>query len=140
MKKTETKQTRIVFPGMLNDQGILFGGIALKWMDEVAYISAMRYAGMKVVTVSVEKVSFLHPVNQGSIVEITGVVTKAGRVKLTVHVEIFEQEMYSDNKKLAAEAFFVFAAVDEHQNPMKLPAGCSKNQISDSAVVESANN
>ncbi len=138
MIDAEIKQTRIVFESMLNDQGILFGGHALSWMDEVAYISATSYAGMKVVTVAVEKVRFLHPVKPGSIVEISGVVTKAGRVKLTVHVKVDVKEMYSEKKIFAAEAFFVFAAVDEHQNPLRLPDYYIKGNVSDAGVVENA--
>lgn len=68
IEKSETSQSRIVFPGDLNDHDTLFGGKAMQWMDEVAYITAIRYSGKKMVTVTVNEVYFLNPVKSGSIV------------------------------------------------------------------------
>ena len=54
IQSAETKQTRVIFPSTLNTQDSLFGGNIMKWMDEVAYITAVRYEREKMVTVSVE--------------------------------------------------------------------------------------
>jgi len=66
--KSETNQFKIIFPNFLNDNGNLFGGIAMHWMDEVAYMTAIRFSKKKMVTVSCEKVKFLLPINSGKIV------------------------------------------------------------------------
>ncbi len=42
-----TRQFKAVFPCMLNDNKTVFGGEVLKWMDEVAYITATRFAREK---------------------------------------------------------------------------------------------
>lgn len=47
IKKSETKQFKIIFQSSLNDHETLFGGIAMQWMDEVAYITAIRYSKKK---------------------------------------------------------------------------------------------
>ena len=47
IEKAETKQVKIVFKNLINDHNTLFGGIALKWMDEVAYITATRFCRKK---------------------------------------------------------------------------------------------
>jgi acyl-CoA hydrolase len=39
---SETHQFRMIFNNSLNDNGNLFGRQAMKWMDEVAYITAIR--------------------------------------------------------------------------------------------------
>lgn len=59
--KSETKQFKVIFPHTLNDHDTLFGGIAMQWMNEVAYIVAFRFSRKKVVTVSAEKVHLLLP-------------------------------------------------------------------------------
>jgi len=41
--KSETKQFKVIFPHTLNDHDTLFGGIAMQWMNEVAYIVAFRF-------------------------------------------------------------------------------------------------
>ncbi len=120
IRRSETTQTRMIFPNALNDRGILFGGTAMKWMDEVAYISATRFLRQESVTVSVENIKFLLPVIQGSIITITGKVIETGNVKIKVQVHIFVEDKYSDKKEKAAEASFWFAAVDENQNPVRL--------------------
>ncbi len=119
-RRSETIQTRIIFPTDLNDRNILFGGTAMKWMDEVAYITATRFLRLEAVTVAVENIKFLLPVTQGSIVEIVGKATEIGRVKLKVHVYILVEDKFSDIQQKAVEADFLFAVVDENQNPVRL--------------------
>ena len=40
----QTQQFRVVFPKYLNSNGTLFGGKAMQWLDEVAFIAATRYS------------------------------------------------------------------------------------------------
>ena len=70
IQSAETKQTRLIFPSTLNTQDSLFGGNVMKWMDEVAYITAVRYEREKMVTVSVDKIKFQKSVCCGSIIEV----------------------------------------------------------------------
>ncbi|MFH1121797.1 MAG: hotdog domain-containing protein [Bacteroidota bacterium] len=117
---SETRQCRVILPGLLNDHGILFGGIAMQWMDEVAYITATRYSRMRMVTVSVEKVNFLLPVYSGTIAEVIGTIKKVGSVRLKVQIEMFLEDMYSNNRQKAMDALFTFAAVDDNHKPVPL--------------------
>jgi len=86
ISSTETHQFRMIFNDALNDNEILFGGLAMKWMDEVAYITALRYTRMKVVTVSVDNLKFLQAIKPGSMIEIIGRVVKAGTIKIEIQV------------------------------------------------------
>lgn len=118
IQNTETHQFRIVFPHFLNDNDNLFGGIAMQWMDEVAYITAIRFTRMKVVTVSVDNLKFKKAVKPGEMVEIIGRVSKVGKVKLVIQVEIFVENSLSDLREKAVEAFFTFAAVNSSNIPV----------------------
>jgi acyl-CoA hydrolase len=118
--KAETRQVKVVFKNLINDHNTLFGGIALQWMDEVAYITATRFCRKKVVTVSTGKINFKKPIPYGTIVELIGTVEKAGMVKLEINVKIFIEEKYSDSRMLAVEGNFIFAAVDDNNLPVKL--------------------
>lgn len=117
---TVTKQFKVVIPGVLNAHNTLFGGIALQWMDEVAYITATRFTRQKVVTVSSDKINFKNAVPYGSIVEIIGRVVEVGMVKLDVKVEIYLEHMFSEGRKKVIEGKFTFAAIDEDGKPIKL--------------------
>lgn len=119
-QRSETTQQKLVFRDSLNDQGNLFGGTALKWMDEVSYITASKFSHQRMVTVSVEKVRFLFPIPMGSWVEVTGRVVSVGKVKLTIGVEIWMHELRTEKCRKAVDGFFVFAPVNEQGAPVAL--------------------
>lgn len=119
-KQSETRQFKVVFKSTLNDQNTLFGGIAMQWMDEVAYITATRFTRKRVVTVSTSNIRFAKPIPFGTIAEITGRVSDAGNVKLEITVEIYTEKMYENVREKAVEAKFYFSAIDANNKPQRL--------------------
>ena len=118
-----TTQYKVVFPSTLNEHETLFGGIAMQWMDEVAYIQAIRYTKKKMVTVSTDKIQFLQPITSGKIIEIIAKVIKVSSVKLHIQVEIFMEELFTENKQKAITGVFVFAAVNNENKPVRIKEG-----------------
>jgi len=92
----------------------------MQWMDEVAYITAIRFTRMKVVTVSVDKLKFKKAIKPGEMIEIVGRVIKVGRVKIEIRVEIFVENSDSDLREQAVEASFTFAAINDDGKPIFL--------------------
>lgn len=121
-KNMDTRQSKVIFPSTLNDHETLFGGTAMQWMDEVAYITAIRSFRQKMVTVSVDKVSFLMPVKSGMIAEIIGKIVQVGNVKIVIQVEIYVEEVFIDKREKAVEALFTFAAVNHLNKPIRMNA------------------
>ena len=62
--------TVLMTPDMANFSGNVHGGTLLKYLDEVAYACASRYAGTYVVTMSVDQVIFREPVHVGELVTV----------------------------------------------------------------------
>lgn len=120
INKSETRQFKVIFPNTLNAHETLFGGIAMKWMDEVAYITATRFSKMKMVTISTDKMQFKNAIKSGTIAEIIGKVIKVGNLKIDILVEIWVEEMFSDTRFKAVNAIFTFAAIDSDHKPIKL--------------------
>ncbi|MBK7214941.1 MAG: acyl-CoA thioesterase [Bacteroidales bacterium] len=120
IKNSETHQFRMVMPCSLNDNGNLFGGNALKWMDEVAYITAQRYARMKMVTIAVGKVNFRKAITSGTMVELIGKVVEVGNVKLTISVEVYSESIDNRERELAIDSLFTFTAVNDQNKPVGL--------------------
>jgi len=118
--ESTTRQFKVIFPSTLNDHDTLFGGTAMQWMDEVAYITATRFTRMKLVTVCSEKVQFLLPIKSGTIAEIIGRIIKVKNVKIEVLVEIYIEDMYSDQRIKAVDALFTFAAIDKENKPIPI--------------------
>jgi acyl-CoA hydrolase len=117
IKHSETRQFKAIFPNTLNANDTLFGGQALQWMDEVAYITATRFTRQRMFTVNTEKIRFLKAVNPNSIVEVVGRIEKVHPIKLRVKVEIHVEEMYGQGREKAIEGIFVFSSVDENRRP-----------------------
>lgn len=120
MEIPQTSQYKVVFPNALNDHETLFGGETLKWMDEVAYIAAIRFTRKKMVTVSTDRIKFLKPIKPSSIVEIIGKVVKVGAIKIDVLVEIYREDMFSKNKQKAVKGLFTFAAINNKNKPIAI--------------------
>ena len=120
---SQSQQYRVVFPKHLNSNGTFFGGEAMQWLDEVAFITATRYTRQRMITVKIEHVRFLKPIMPNTIVEITGTIAKAGNIKLYIKIEVFSEEMYSQHREKAIEADFVFASCkdDLSPTPLKIP-------------------
>ena len=120
IKDSETHIFKAVFPNTTNHYDTLFGGTAMLLMDEVAFITATRFARKRVVTVSSDKIDFTKPIPAGTIIELIGKVVHIGNTSLKVHVEIYIEEMYSDMRDRAINGTFTFVAVDEHKNPISV--------------------
>ena len=120
INRSITRQFKAIFPSVLNNHGSLFGGTALQWMDEVAYIAATRFTRKKMVTVSVDKVQFLSPVKSGTIAEIIAEVITVKNVKIEIQVEIYIEDMYFDNRQKAISSIFTFAALNEVNRPIPI--------------------
>lgn len=116
-KAFETKVSKAIFPGTTNHYDTLFGGTALKWMDEVAFICATRLSRKKVVTISSDKIDFKKPIPSGHIAELIANVIRVGNTSATILVEIYTESMYEQTRELAVSGEFVFVAIDDNKNP-----------------------
>lgn len=120
--QSETRIFKAVFPGTTNHYDTLFGGTAMQLMDEVAFIAATRFSRQRMVTVSSDRIDFKKPIPAGTIVELVGRITYLGRTSLKVHVDIFTEQMYTDQREKAVSGDFTFVAVDENKQPVKIGA------------------
>ncbi|MEM0515156.1 acyl-CoA thioesterase [Pseudoalteromonas sp. YIC-827] len=119
-----THVTKTVFPGRTNHHNTLFGGDALAWMDEVAFIAATRFCRKPLVTISSDRVDFKEAIPAGTFAELVSKVVHVGNTSLKVDVEIFLETMHKDNKHLAIRGSFTFVAVDENHRPT--PVVCER--------------
>ena len=114
---SETRVSKMVFPGTTNHYDTLFGGIALQWMDEAAYISATRFSRKPMLTISSEQVDFTQPIPAGELIELVARVVHVGRTSLKIEVCVFLEELYTDKRTKAITGHFNFVAVDENKKP-----------------------
>ena len=117
IKASETRIFKAVFPNTTNHYDTLFGGTAMHMMDEVAFITATRFSRQRMVTVSSDRIDFNRPIPAGTIVELIGTVSHIGNTSMKVKVDIFVEQMYSEDREQAVSGEFSFVAIDEHKKP-----------------------
>jgi acyl-CoA hydrolase len=115
-----TRVFKAVFPNTTNHYDTLFGGTAMQYMDEVAFITATRYSRQKMVTVSSDKIDFKMPIPHGTIIELVGKVTYLGTTSLKVRVDIFIEKMYDNYREKAITGEFTFVAIDDNKKAVKI--------------------
>ena len=113
-----SRHYKAIFPETLNSQKTLFGGKVLEWMDEIAFITATRFCRKKIITYRINDVSFLKPIQEGSIIEITGQITEVRATRIIVNVAIYQESAYHQDRIKSMEAFFVMIAVDKNFKPV----------------------
>ena len=99
----------------LNSNGTLFGGRALEWIDEEAFIfTSCQLGSESVVTRSMSAVTFVSSARQGEIVEIGAEAVAFGRTSLTLRCVMRNMRT---KQVIAAVDRIVFVRVDEQGRP-----------------------
>ena len=123
----------------MNGANRLFGGHLMTWMDEVAAVSARRYAEGPVTTACIENIRFLRPAHLNETIVITGRVIWTGRTSMEVLVTA-ETEDYHAQRTLIADAHFVLVALDEKEERPRAVAPLLPANKEERALFEDAQN
>ena len=89
-------------------------------MDEAAFITATRFSRQKVVTVCSDRIDFKVPIPAGTIIEWIGKVSHVGITSLKIKVDIFIEQMYTDERQKPISGEFTFVAIDDNKRPVKI--------------------
>jgi len=125
---SQTIITELMIPSYANFGGKIHGGILLSLMDKVAYACASKHAGMYCVTVSVDKVEFLQPVEVGELVSLKASVNHVGRSSLVVGIRVEAQHIKTGKIKHTNSSYFTMVAKNEDDQPAAVPRLILENQ------------
>jgi acyl-CoA hydrolase len=120
-KDSLTVLTDMVLPGETNPLGNLFGGELLARMDRACSISARRHSRRIVVTASVNHVAFTQSVPVGSVVSIEAKVSRAFKSSMEVYVDVWFEDLESQERTKVNEGIYTFVAVDRTGTPVAVP-------------------
>lgn len=114
--------TRVMaMPADTNPAGDIFGGWVLSQMDIAAGICASRRAQSRVVTVSLEAMSFIRPVRVGDILGVYTEIEEVGTTSVVVHVEAWVRRDRIGNREKVTDGKFKFVALDNDGKSKPLP-------------------
>ncbi|WNS80175.1 acyl-CoA thioesterase [Domibacillus sp. DTU_2020_1001157_1_SI_ALB_TIR_016] len=120
MQDTITVKSAQVFPPDTNYYGTLFGGKLMAHIDDVASISATRFARNPTVTASTDSVDFIRPIKVGDTVTLMAMVTYTGRSSMEVFVRVTSENLITGDKEVAALSFLTFVAIDQNGKPVEV--------------------
>lgn len=112
---------RILTRANMNGADRLFGGDLLTWMDDVAAVSARRFAQSAVTTACIERLRFLRPARQNETMVVSARVIWTGRTSMVVLVRA-ETEDLDGTRNAIADGYFTLVALDEQEHPHLVPA------------------
>ncbi|MBX2842713.1 MAG: acyl-CoA thioesterase [Flammeovirgaceae bacterium] len=110
---SQTIITELMIPSYANFGGKIHGGILLSLMDKVAYVCASKHAGNYCVTVSVDNVEFLQPVEVGDVVSMHASVNFVGKTSLVVGIKVIAENVKKGLVKHTNSSYFTMVAKDE---------------------------
>ena len=118
---SRTTITELMIPSYANFGGKIHGGILLSLMDKVAYACASRHAGAYCVTVSVDRVEFLQPVEVGELVSLHASVNYVGRSSMIIGIRVEAQDVTTGVTRHTNSCYFTMVAKDDGNKPQQVP-------------------
>jgi acyl-CoA hydrolase len=104
-----------------NNGGNVHGGVIMYLCDEVAGIAAVRHSGSRVVTVAMDRMTFLHPVYVGHLVTVKATVNAAWHTSMEVGVRVEAEDIRSGELTHTSTAYLTMVALDEDGRPAPIP-------------------
>jgi uncharacterized protein (TIGR00369 family) len=118
---SKTTVSELMIPAYANFGGKIHGGILLSLMDKVAYACASKHAGNYCVTVSVENVEFLEPVEVGEMVTLFASVNYVGKTSMVIGIKVIAENFKVGTVKHTNTSYFTMVAKGEDGQPTLVP-------------------
>lgn len=104
---------KLILRGDLNQNGYLYGGNLLKWIDEYAWIAAtLDYPESSLVTIALDKVTFKKSIKEGTILKFIISKIKTGITSVQYKVDVFCLTNCQKNLDLVFTTNITFVNVD----------------------------
>ena len=101
--------------------GNVHGGTIMRMCDEVAGVAAIRHSGHRVVTVAMDRMTFLNPVYVGQLVTVRATVNAAWRTSMEVGVRVESETVRTGEVQHTSTAYLTMVALDDEGGPTAVP-------------------
>jgi acyl-CoA hydrolase len=116
-----SEMLQVVLPNDTNPLGNVLGGRVMHWIDLVGAIVAYRHCHGPVVTASVDRLDFRHPIKLGEIAVLKARLVYVGRTSMEVLVDVFVDDPPSGTRNQTSAARVTYVAVDKRGRPVPVP-------------------
>ncbi len=118
---SQTTITELMIPSYANFGGKIHGGILLSMMDKVAYACGSKHAGNYCVTVSVDAVDFMEPIEVGELVSLHASVNYVGNSSMIIGIRVEAENVITGIKRHTNTSYFTMVSKGEDNKPKEVP-------------------
>jgi uncharacterized protein (TIGR00369 family) len=104
-----------------NVAGNVHGGVIMRLVDTAAALAAIKHSGGVALTVGIDEMTFLEPVQIGEVVVLRACVNDVGRTSMECGVRVEAEDPLTGVIRHVNSAYLVFVAVDGEGRPRPVP-------------------
>lgn len=109
--------TELMTPDKANFGGKIHGGHLLSLLDKAAYVCAGKHAEGYCVTISVDTVDFLHPIEVGDLLHLHASINYTGNTSMVVGIKVVSENLRAKTVKHTNTSYITMVAVDDEGKP-----------------------
>jgi len=126
MEGKKVSESRVIIaqamnPENANPSGNVHGGDIMKLIDTAGGVAAARHARAHVVTASIDRLDFHHPVYIGDVITLKASINYVGRTSMEVGVRVEAENVITGQVRHTGSAYLTFVALDAQKKPIQLP-------------------
>lgn len=123
-KDSEITIQTLAMPADTNANGDIFGGWLLSQMDLASGILAKKISRGRIVTVAINSMSFLRPVQVGDVVSCYAKLLKQGRSSMDIQIDVWVTSLNEPDARQVTTGIFVCVAIDDNGKPRIINTSC----------------
>lgn len=110
---SQTTITELMIPSYANFGGKIHGGILLSLMDKAAYACASKHSSGYCVTVSIDTVDFLQPIEVGELLALIASVHYVGNSSMVIGIKVIAENVYTSTVRHTNTSYFTMVSKDQ---------------------------
>jgi len=118
-----------MLPSDANPMGNVHGGTILRLVDVAAAVAAMRHARTNVVSASIDRMDFYHPVYVGNLLILKASVNYTGQTSMESGVRIEAEDLKTGKITHTGSSYVTYVALDEEGKPTEVPEVTPQSKI-----------
>lgn len=118
---SQTTITELMIPSYANFGGKIHGGILLSLMDKAAYACASKHSSGYCVTVSVDTVDFLQPIEVGELVALIATVHYVGNSSMVIGIKVIAENVHTSTVRHTNTSYFTMVSKDQTDRIKQVP-------------------
>lgn len=112
---------QVMIPQDANPAGNVHGGVIMKLIDTAGAVVAGRHARCNTVTVSIDRLDFIHPVFVGDLLFFKASLNMVGRTSMEAGVRVESENVLTGEVRHTASAYLTYVALDKNGRPQPVP-------------------